>query len=107
MTQVKIRGYRVEPGEIAAALESHPAVRHAGVLVHQRQGVPRLTAYVAATDAAGRQPSAAELRGMLGSRLPRYMVPQRIVIVDEIPLTPNGKLDEAALAAARFRGQGI
>jgi len=100
--QVKIRGYRVEPGEVAAALESHPAVRHAGVLVHQRQGVPRLTAYVAATDAAGRQPSAAELRGMLSSRLPRYMVPQRIVMVDKIPLTPNGKLDEATLAAADF-----
>jgi mycobactin peptide synthetase MbtF len=98
--QVKIRGHRVEPGEIAAALESHPAVRHAGVLVHQRQGVPRLTAYVAGTDAAGRQPTAAELRSMLSTRLPRYMVPQRIILVDEIPLTPNGKLDETALAAA-------
>ena len=51
--QVKIRGYRVEIGEIEAALESHPAIRHAGVLVHQRQGVPRLTAYVAVTDVAG------------------------------------------------------
>ncbi len=99
-SQVKIRGYRVEPGEIAAALESHPRVRHAGVVAHQRQGVPRLTAYVAATDTLGPQPSAAELRGLLRSRLPRYMVPQRVVIVDEIPLTPNGKLDEVALIAA-------
>jgi mycobactin peptide synthetase MbtF len=99
-SQLKIRGYRVEPGEIAAALESLPRVGHAGVVVHQRQGVPRLTAYVAMTDAVGPQPSAAELRGMLRSRLPRYMAPQRIVIVDEIPLTPNGKLDEAALTAA-------
>ena len=98
--QVKIRGHRVEPGEIAAALESHPAVRHAGVLARQRQGVPRLTAYVAATHASGQHPTAAELRGMLSSRLPRYMIPQRIVMVDEIPLTPNGKLDEIALAAA-------
>lgn len=96
--QVKIRGHRVEPGEIAAALESHPAVRHAGVLVRQRRGVPQLTAYVAADDAA--RVSAPQLRGVLGTRLPRYMVPQRIVVVDEIPLTPNGKLDEAALAAA-------
>jgi mycobactin peptide synthetase MbtF len=95
--QVKIRGYRVEPGEIAAALESHPAVRHAGVLVRQRQGAARLTAYVVASDAV--EPSAAELRAMLGTRLPRYMIPHRIVIVGEIPLTSNGKLDEAALSA--------
>ncbi|WP_077082180.1 non-ribosomal peptide synthetase [Mycobacterium numidiamassiliense] len=95
--QVKIRGYRVEPGEIAAALESHPSVRHAGVLVRQPHGAARLTAYVV-VDAAAQTPSAAELRGMLGSRLPRYMIPHRIVTVDEIPLTANGKLDEAALA---------
>lgn len=93
--QVKIRGHRVEPGEIAAALESHPAVRHAGVLVHQHRGAPRLTAYVAAD--AGL--AVTDLRAMLSTRLPRYMVPQRIVLVDEIPLTPNGKLDESALAA--------
>ncbi|WAJ43617.1 amino acid adenylation domain-containing protein [Mycobacterium sp. Aquia_216] len=96
--QVKIRGYRVEPGEIAAALESHPAVQHAGVLVRKRGAVARLTAYVVIADAAP-APSAAELRGMLGTRLPRYMIPQRIVTVDEIPLTANGKLDEAALSA--------
>ena len=99
-SQVKIRGHRVEPGEIAAVIESHPGIRRAGVLVHERQGVARLTAYVAATDPASMQPSTAELRLMLSSRLPRYMIPQRIVIVDEIPLTPNGKLDENALAAA-------
>ncbi|MBI2695647.1 non-ribosomal peptide synthetase [Mycobacterium nebraskense] len=97
--QVKIRGYRVEPGEIAAALETHPAVQHAGVLVRRRQGVALLTAYVVISGGAARSPSAAELRGMLGSRLPRYMIPQRIVTVDEIPLTVNGKLDEAALSA--------
>ncbi|HEY0229386.1 MAG TPA: AMP-binding protein, partial [Mycobacterium sp.] len=96
--QVKIRGYRVEPGEIAAALESHPAVRRAGVLVRQPHGAARLTAYVV-VDVAAHPPSAAELRGMLSSRLPRYMIPHRIVAVDEIPLTANGKLDEAALAA--------
>jgi mycobactin peptide synthetase MbtF len=99
-SQVKIRGHRVEPGEIAAVIESHPGIRRAGVLVHERQGVARLTAYVAATDPASMQPSTAELRLMLSSRLPRYMIPHRIVIVDEIPLTSNGKLDENALAAA-------
>jgi mycobactin peptide synthetase MbtF len=98
--QVKIRGHRVEPGEIAVALESQRGVRHATVLVHERQGVPRLTAYVAVSDSSGTPPSGTELRRMLVSRLPRYMVPQRIVVVDDIPLTANGKLDEAALAAA-------
>ncbi|OBB69510.1 non-ribosomal peptide synthetase [Mycobacterium sp. 852014-50255_SCH5639931] len=97
--QVKIRGYRVEPGEIAAALESHPAVQHAGVLVHRSMAGARLTAYVVISGAAPRPPSTGELRGMLGSRLPRYMIPQRIVTVDEIPLTANGKLDETALSA--------
>ncbi|ORV60851.1 non-ribosomal peptide synthetase [Mycobacterium europaeum] len=95
--QVKIRGYRVEPGEIAAALESHPGVRQAGVLVRRRRGAALLTAYVVVAD-TGRPPSPAELRGTLGPRLPRYMIPQRIVTVDQIPLTVNGKLDEAALS---------
>ncbi len=98
-TQVKIRGYRVEPGEIAAALESHPGVQQAGVLVRRQQTTARLTAYVVMSDAVQHRPTAAQLRGMLGSRLPRYMIPQHIVVVDEIPLTANGKLDEAALGA--------
>lgn len=94
--QVKIRGFRVEPDEIAAALESHPAVHQARVLVDGEPGRPRLTGYAAASD--GDAPAVTELRSMLGERLPRYMVPQRVVVVDEIPLTPNGKVDEAALA---------
>ena len=92
--QVKIRGHRVEPGEVAMVLESHPDVRHAGVLVREQHGVPRLIAYV-----AGASLSVTELRRMLVGRLPRYMVPQHIVTVDDMPLTPNGKLDEVALAA--------
>ncbi|MEB3032888.1 non-ribosomal peptide synthetase [[Mycobacterium] nativiensis] len=94
--QVKIRGYRVEPGEICAALEAHPAVRHADVVVREHRGGARLTAYAVPLDGAA--PAAAELRCMLGERLPRYMVPQHIVVVDDIPLTANGKLDEVALA---------
>ena len=95
--QVKIRGHRVEPGEIAVVLESHPEVRQAGVVVSDRQGAPRLTAYVALRGPTSASPSVTELRGTLVARLPRYMVPQRVVIVDDIPLTANGKLDEAAL----------
>ncbi|MFI5511045.1 amino acid adenylation domain-containing protein [Mycobacterium sp. NPDC051804] len=94
--QVKIRGFRVEPAEISAVLHTHPAVRHAHVAVRQRaRGGPRLIAYVA----AGPAPDLAELRGMLSKRLPRYMVPQSIVVVDQMPLTSHGKVDETALAA--------
>lgn len=96
-TQVKIRGYRVEPGEIAAALQAHPEVGNAHVLVSEQH---RLTAYASTVN--GSAPTADQLRSMLGTRLPRYMVPQRIVVVDDIPLTANGKLDEAALAALDY-----
>ena len=97
--QVKIRGHRVEPREIAVALESYPGVRQASVVVHQRHGVPRLSAYVVVDDSPNESPSVSELRRMLVARLPRYMIPQHIVIVETIPLTANGKLDEAALSA--------
>ena len=94
--QVKIRGFRVEPAEIAAVLHSHPSVHHAHVAVRDRiRGGPRLMAFVAAEPA----PDVSELRAMLSKRLPRYMVPQSIVIVDQMPLTSHGKIDEAALAA--------
>ncbi|MCV7281309.1 non-ribosomal peptide synthetase [Mycolicibacterium flavescens] len=93
--QVKIRGFRVEPGEIAAVLHAHPAVRHAHVAVREQRWGPQLVAYVAADPA----PQVAELRAMVAKRLPRYMLPHTIVVVDRMPLTAHGKVDEAALAA--------
>ena len=94
--QVKIRGFRVEPGEITAVLHSHPQVRHAHVAVRRHTSGPRLTAYVAA---GPNPPAAGELRALLAGRLPRYLVPHHVVVVDELPLTPHGKVDERALAA--------
>ncbi|MFN3002056.1 amino acid adenylation domain-containing protein [Mycolicibacterium wolinskyi] len=91
--QVKIRGFRVEPGEVAAALHRHPGVQHAHVAVRRHRSGPRLTAYVVSDTPA------AELRRMLTATLPRYLVPHHILLVDEIPLTTNGKVDDAALAA--------
>jgi mycobactin peptide synthetase MbtF len=91
--QVKIRGFRVEPGEVAAVLHAHPGVRHAHVTVRRHDSGPRLVAYAAGAA------SVVELRRMLASRLPRYLVPHHIIAVDEIPLTVNGKVDDAALAA--------
>ncbi|NIH97162.1 mycobactin peptide synthetase MbtF [Mycolicibacterium fluoranthenivorans] len=91
--QVKIRGFRVEPGEVAAVLHRHPEVSHAHVAVRRRRTGPRLTAYVVT-----RLPTTA-LRRDLAATLPRYLVPQQIIVVDEIPLTRHGKVDDAALAA--------
>ncbi|OAN37843.1 non-ribosomal peptide synthetase [Mycolicibacterium iranicum] len=92
--QVKIRGFRVEPGEIAAVLCAHPDVSDAHVSVEHRDRHARLTAYVAG---GAHPPDAAELRSLMTKQLPHYMIPQRIVIVTELPLTAHGKIDDAAL----------
>lgn len=99
--QVKIRGFRVEPGEVAAVLRTHPAVRAAHVAVRKHATGPRLTAY-AATGSA--DVPVDELRRMLRNRLPRYLVPHRVVVLDALPLTPHGKIDEAALGAHDHAG---
>ncbi|MET0236200.1 MAG: amino acid adenylation domain-containing protein [Kibdelosporangium sp.] len=85
--QVKIRGFRVEPGEIEDALLSHPGVVRAAVAV--RSGV--LVGYVEATA------SPDELRVFLAGRLPPHMVPRTVLVLDRLPVLPNGKLDRRAL----------
>jgi amino acid adenylation domain-containing protein len=96
--QVKIRGFRVELGEIEAAINGHPGVRESVVLVHEpTPGDKRLVAYVVVRPAEG--PSPAELRAYLAERLPEYMVPSVIHIIDSLPLTPNGKIDRQSLLA--------
>ncbi len=95
--QLKIRGFRVEPGEIAAVLNTHDGVRGAYVTARRQADGPRLTAYVAG---GVNPPAAAELRSMLVNRLPRYLVPHHIVVLDELPLTAHGKIDENALTAS-------
>ena len=96
--QVKIRGYRIEPGEIEAALHTHPGVSAAAAGVYQdATGTRRLVAHV--VGAGDRAPSAAELRAHLERLLPGYMVPAAYVPVAALPLTGNGKLDRRALPA--------
>ena len=96
--QVKIRGFRVEPGEIAAALVSHPGVHNAHVAVRRGPRGPRLTAFVTGDATA----TAGQLRAALTDRLPRYLIPQQIIVLDELPLTTHGKVDELALAAVEL-----
>ncbi|WP_033442423.1 non-ribosomal peptide synthetase [Saccharothrix sp. NRRL B-16314] len=87
--QVKIRGFRVEPGEVEALLRGCPGVEHAVVVA--RDEPKRLVAYVVGATAG--------LRDHLAARLPDYLVPSAFVELDAFPLTPNGKLDRAALPA--------
>ncbi|MFI2230466.1 amino acid adenylation domain-containing protein [Nocardia testacea] len=94
--QVKMRGFRIELGEIAGALTAHPAVHFAHVEVRRLGDSDRLVAYVHPADPA-RRPEPEELRDHLSARLPRHMVPAAFTLLDEIPLTPVGKLDIAAL----------
>jgi amino acid adenylation domain-containing protein len=94
--QVKVRGYRVEPAEVEAALRGHPAVREVVVLAHRgAAGGDRLAAYVVSRPGAGL--TVTGMKRFLSPRLPDYMVPASMRVLDAIPLTANGKVDRAAL----------
>ncbi|MFD1495207.1 amino acid adenylation domain-containing protein, partial [Streptosporangium lutulentum] len=92
--QVKIRGFRVELGEVKAALQERPGVREAAVLPIGEGRSQRLVAWVAPASV-----DLAAVRAGLRERLPDYMVPSAIVVLDELPLTPLGKVDRTRLPA--------
>ena len=93
--QVKLRGFRIELEDIEAVLSSHPGVRRAALLMHDRGASgSQLVAYV---ERGEEQPSAERLREHLKERLPQYMVPSVLVMLDQLPLTLGGKIDRRAL----------
>ncbi|MFG2457070.1 amino acid adenylation domain-containing protein [Streptomyces sp. NPDC048523] len=101
--QVKVRGFRVELGEVEAVLSAHPAVSQAVVVA--REDVPgerRLIGYVVAD---GQVVEGSSVRTYLAERLPEYMVPAAVLVLDGLPVTRNGKVDRAALPAPDFAGK--
>jgi amino acid adenylation domain-containing protein len=102
-SQVKLRGYRIELGEIEALLAGCQGVKQATVVVREDEpGDQRLVAYVVAREGNAFEPDAA--RSVLKAALPGYMVPAEFVVLTAMPLTPNGKVNRAALPAPQRLG---
>ncbi len=99
--QVKVRGYRIELGEIEAVIAGHPDIARTAVVVRDDlPGGRALVGYL--VPVSDTPPDLAELRGHVGRELPDHMVPAAFVVLSELPLTTNGKLDRTALPAPDF-----
>ena len=92
--QVKIRGYRIEPGEVEAVVCQTPGVRAAVVGCHEHNGETSLVAWV---ESRGSEVTAAQVREQARRELPVYMTPAIVMVVEEFPMTPNGKVDRSRL----------
>ncbi|HEV7396496.1 MAG TPA: amino acid adenylation domain-containing protein, partial [Pyrinomonadaceae bacterium] len=99
--QVKLRGFRIELGEIETILGKHPAVLENVVVAREDEaGEKRLVAYVVSNKEI---PTVSELRRYLKEKLPEYMIPGAFMVLEEMPLTPGGKLDRRALPGVEGR----
>ncbi|MGW0391213.1 amino acid adenylation domain-containing protein [Streptomyces sp. NPDC003042] len=113
--QVKVRGFRIELGEVEDVLARAPGVGRVVVIVREdRPGFRQLVAYVVPapdTDAIGESPAGGPdpvaWRGFVARRLPEYMVPAVVMVVDDFALTANGKVDRRALPAPRFEAAAV
>ncbi|MEI6778719.1 MAG: amino acid adenylation domain-containing protein, partial [Chloroflexales bacterium] len=115
-SQVKIRGFRIELGEIEALLIRYPLVRAATVTVREERGEKRLVAYLVRTPLLSDEqtphpreedPHGRRYRDFLRRQLPEYMIPSAFVVLDALPLSPNGKVDHKALPAPATTDVGL
>ncbi|WP_412738617.1 amino acid adenylation domain-containing protein [Krasilnikovia sp. MM14-A1259] len=99
--QIKIRGHRVELGEVQAQLETHPEVARAVVTARPTAAGPMLAAYVVLSSPPADGALTGRLLGHLADRLPDYMIPSAVLVLDTLPLNANGKVDHHALPEPR------
>ena len=105
--QVKIRGYRIELGDIETAVSRHPAVAQTVCLSRdQKPGIRQLVAYIVPKDQLV-VPEASEMRGFLRAQLPDYMIPAHFVVLDALPLLPNGKINRRLLPEPEGKQQEV
>jgi len=98
--QVKVAGFRVEPGEVEAVLAEHPAIGEAAVVAREVEGAgTRLVAYAVPRGAGADTVDATELRRWMRERLPGWLVPAAVVVLEALPLTAHGKVDRRGLPA--------
>ncbi|GGC53248.1 amino acid adenylation domain-containing protein [Hoyosella rhizosphaerae] len=101
--QVKVRGYRIELGEVEAALTRLPGVRAAAATVRNE---PRILVGYVVPDPGANLPDTVRLRAMLAETVPDHLVPSSLVVIDELPMTDNGKADRSALPAPLVGASG-
>ncbi|MET8540617.1 amino acid adenylation domain-containing protein [Kitasatospora sp. NPDC004799] len=106
--QLKIRGFRIEPAEIEAVLAAHPDVAQALVVaVEDGAGHKRLAGYVVPAADGQASPDPRALEEYLAGKLPDYMVPASVTVLEALPVTVNGKVDRAALPRPDFSGRTV
>lgn len=105
--QVKVNGHRIELGEIESQLLKHDAVKQAAVIVKSAGSAKSLVAFVVGKDKSEDPERADQIRHFLLSQLPEYMVPSQIVLLESLPLNPNGKIDRKVLGKMRLDDQQL